>query len=44
MGEGFNDWYREWAIESAKDPTPSPPVQRALPGIYLRPCYYVECY
>ncbi len=44
MGEGFNDWYLELAVESAKEPAPSPPVQLALPGISLRPCYHVECH
>ena len=35
MGEGFNAWYLESLIESAKerDPTESPPIQVNLPGL-----------
>ena len=34
MGEGFNAWYLEWLIESAKEnePKPAPPLQLHLPG------------
>ena len=34
MGEGFNAWYLEWLIESAKEnqPKPAAPLQLHLPG------------
>ena len=37
MGEGFNDWYLETFIESAKEPDPSesPPIQGLLPGFII---------
>ncbi len=37
MGEGFNAWYLEHVLESAKDPTPNPPPpqQPFLPGFPL---------
>ena len=46
MGEGFNDWYLETVVESAKETAPSPPplVQLLMPGISLRPSYHLECY
>ena len=36
MGEGFNAWYLETVLESAKEPPPSPPpaVQLYLPGLW----------
>jgi hypothetical protein len=35
MGAGFNDWYLETVVESAKEaaPTSPPPIQLHLPGI-----------
>ena len=44
IGEGFSDWYSQTVVESAKEPTPSPPVQLLLPGISPRPCYHLECH
>ncbi len=39
MGEGFNDWYLETVVESAKETASFPPprVQLLLPGIAPRP-------
>ena len=36
MGEGFNAWYLETVLESAKEPPPLPPpaVQLYLPGLW----------
>jgi hypothetical protein len=46
MGEGFNDWYLETVLESAKEPAPipAPPAQLFLPGISPGPSYYLECF
>jgi len=36
MGEGFNDWYLEYVLESAKAPPPPRPTQLYLPGLSPR--------
>ncbi len=44
MGAGFNDWYLETVVESAKEtvPTAPPPVQLYLAGISPQPDYHLE--
>jgi hypothetical protein len=44
MGEGFNAWYLEWLIESAKEkePKPAPPLQLHLPGFASGEAYLLD--
>lgn len=47
MGAGFNDWYLEHVIESAKEPPPPPPprpVQLYLPGLFPSRDFALESY
>jgi hypothetical protein len=47
MGAGFNDWYLEYAIESAKETPPPPPprpIQLYLPGLFPSRDFALESY
>jgi hypothetical protein len=44
MGAGFNDWYLEHALESAKEPPPPRPTQLYLPGLFPHSDFASESY
>jgi len=46
MGSGFNAWYLEWLIESAKEnePRPAPPMQLQLPGFASGETYLLDSF
>jgi hypothetical protein len=46
MGEGFNAWYLETLIESAKEtePQPAPPMQLHLPGFAPPDTYLLDSF
>lgn len=45
-GEGFNAWYLEYVVESAKEPPPlpPPPVQLYLPGLWPSRDFQLESF